>query len=235
MKTGLVDIHQHLLWGLDDGAESQQVMRDMLKRANEQQIHRIYATPHAVPGFHPFDTALYMQRLAEAKTCASEYGIQILPGAEIAWTYHTIDALRQNHIPTLNGTEYVLLEFWPSVRWDEVETAVKQLLCADYLPILAHVERYRCFFWNLRRAEDLKQQYPVLYQVNASSVLGHSGSVHTYSAKRLLHRQLADVVASDAHNCSSRPVNLLQAYHWLKTEYGADEADQLTHFNEVNL
>lgn len=232
---GLVDIHQHLLWGMDDGAESQQMMRDMLRCANEQQIRRIYATPHAVPGFHPFDTALYTQRLAEAKTYASEYGIQVVSGAEVEWTYRTVDAIKQNCVPTLNGTEYVLLEFWPSVRWDEVEMAVKQLLCADFFPILAHVERYRCFFWNLRRAEDLKQQYPVLYQVNASSVLEHSGSVHTYSAKRLLHRQLADVVASDAHNCTSRPVNLLQAYHWLKTEYGADEADRLTHFDEVNL
>lgn len=235
MKTGLVDIHQHLLWGMDDGAESQQVMRDMLKCANEQKIRRIYATPHAVPGFHSFDTALYTQRLAETKIYASEYDIQVVSGAEVAWTYRTVDAIKQNCVPTLNGTEYVLLEFWPSVRWDELETAVKQLLCADYLPILAHVERYRCFFWNLQRAEDLKQQYPVLYQVNASSVLGHGGMLHIQSTKRLLHRQLADVVASDAHNCSSRPVNLLQAYRWLETKYGSDEADRLTHFDEVNL
>lgn len=231
----LVDIHQHLLWGMDDGAESQQMMRDMLKCANEQKIRRIYATPHAVPGFHSFDTALYTQRLAETKIYASEYGIQVVSGAEVAWTYRTVDAIKQNCVPTLNGTEYVLLEFWPSVRWDEVETAVKQLLCADYLPILAHVERYRCFFWNLQRAEDLKQQYPVLYQVNASSVLGHGGMLHVQSTKRLLHRQLADVVASDAHNCSSRPVNLLQAYCWLEAKYGSDEADRLTHFDEVNL
>lgn len=235
MKTGLVDIHQHLLWGMDDGAESQQMMRDMLQSAHTQQIRQIYATPHALPGFRSFDTALYAQRLAEAKTVAFEYDIQILSGAEVAWTYHTIDALRQGHIPTLNGTEYVLLEFWPSVRWDEVETAVKRLMCADYLPILAHVERYRCFFWNPRKAEDLKLQYPVLYQVNASSVLGHGGMLHTQSAKRLLHRQLADVVASDAHNCNSRPINLLEAYRWLETECGADEADRLTHFDEVNL
>lgn len=235
MKTGLVDIHQHLLWGMDDGAESQQVMRDMLKCANEQKIRRIYATPHAVPGFHSFDTALYTQRLAETKIYASEYDIQVVSGAEVAWTYRTVDAIKQNCVPTLNGTEYVLLEFWPSVRWDELEMAVKQLLCADYLPILAHVERYRCFFWNLQRAEDLKQQYPVLYQVNASSVLGHGGMLHIQSTKRLLHRQLADVVASDAHNCSSRPVNLLQAYRWLETKYGSDEADRLTHFDEVNL
>lgn len=231
MKTGFVDIHQHLLWGMDDGAESQQVMRDMLQSAHAQQIRQIYATPHAMPGFRSFDTALYAQRLAEAKTAASEYGIQILPGAEVAWTYRTVDALKQNGVPTMNDTEYVLLEFWPSVRWDQAEEAVRQMLCAGFIPILAHVERYRCFFWNLRKAEEMKQKHPVLYQINASSVLGQRGMLHTQSARRLLHRQLVDVVASDAHNCGSRPVNLLEAYRWLETECGAEEADRLTHFD----
>lgn len=226
-------MHQHLLWGMDDGARSRQMMCSMLRHAHEQQISCIYATVHAAPGIQPFDAALYRRRIGEAKTAASKYGIRVLTGAEVAWTYSTVDALRQGRVPTMNGTEYVLLEFWPSVRWNEVEMAVKQMLCAGFRPILAHVERYRCFFFHLQKAEEMKQKYPVLYQVNASSVLGHGRILNIQSAGRLLHRRLADIVASDAHDCCDRPINLLEAYRWLETKYGTDEADRLTHFDGV--
>lgn len=235
MKKGFVDIHQHLLWGLDDGADDRETMRDMLKCAHEQGIRRIYATTHVCPGFRAFDAALYAERLAEAREiCEQErLEIDVVQGAETAWTYQTPDALRQGRIPTMNGTEYVLIEFWPSVRWDEVETAVRQLLRAGFVPILAHVERYRCFFWSPARAARLKQEHTVYYQVNASSVLGGESALCNQSAKRLLKRRLVDAVASDAHNCGSRPQRMAAAYRRLKAKYGAEYARALTHFDEV--
>lgn len=233
MNRGFVDIHQHLLWGMDDGARSRQMMCEMLQCARRQRIEYIFATPHAVPGFHAFDAALYEERIAEANAIAAEYGIRVLSGAEVAWTYNTLDALRQGRIPTMNKTEHVLLEFWPSIRWDDVEYAVRQMLCAGFVPIIAHVERYRCFFWDPHRAEALKQRYPVFYQVNAMSMLGNDGFLRARSARTLLHRRLADAVASDAHDCNDRPIEMLKAYRWLEKEFGAEEADRLTHFDEV--
>lgn len=231
MSTDFVDIHQHLLWGLDDGAQSPQVMRKMLRSAQKQRIRRIYATPHVAPGIRPFDAGAYRERLAEARGYAARCGIELLPGAEVAWTYQTVDALRQGRIPTLNGTEQVLLEFWPGVRWQEVDGAVRQVLSAGFVPVLAHVERYRCFFWNLHWAEALKRRYPVRYQVNAASLLGRDGLWRRACARCLVSRHLADAVGSDAHNCGSRPIELLAAYRWLKRECGAREAYRLTHYD----
>lgn len=235
MKAGFVDIHQHLLWGMDDGAESRQVMLEMLNHAREQQIRYICATSHAMPGIRPFDLCRYEQRLAEAQEICDKnrWPIRILPGSEVAWTFNTVNALKQGRIPTLNHSDYVLLEFWPSVRWYELEDAVRQTLCAGFVPILAHVERYRCFFWNPRQAAVMKQRYPLFYQVNTSSILGGEGFLRRRCTGELLKRRLVDAVATDAHNCTVRPPQMLEVYQRLKTEYDADYADALTHFHEV--
>lgn len=236
MSAGLIDIHQHLLWGMDDGARSEQIMREMIRRASEQQIGYIVATPHAAPGLRPFESELYAQRLAQARVCAADYGIEVLGGAEVAWTYDTLHALGQGRVPTMNKTDYVLLELWPSVTWSEAESAVSQMLRAGFVPVLAHVERYRCFFWEPRMAATLKRRYPLVrYQINAASLLGRGGFVCRKSAKTLLRMGLADAVASDAHGCSERPIDLMEAYHILQAEYGAQEAMRLTRFGEVIL
>ena len=80
---GLTDIHQHVLWGLDDGAQTPKVMHQMLHAAHEQQIRRIAATPHVYPGFKPFDMELYRRRLDEAQAYCDEnkLDIELMSGA----------------------------------------------------------------------------------------------------------------------------------------------------------
>lgn len=147
MKQELTDIHQHLIWGMDDGADSRETMFSMLREAHFQGIKTIVATTHAAPGFHPFNMELYTERLAEAQDFCSleDLQIQILPGAEIAWTYQVPMALQQGKIPTLGKTDYVLLELWRDISWQAATDAVNQLTRAGYYPILAHPERYLAF------------------------------------------------------------------------------------------
>ena len=88
MKQELTDIHQHPIWGMDDGADSRETMFSMLREAHFQGIKTIVATTHAAPGFHPFNMELYTERLAEAQAFCNleDLQIRLLPGAEIAWT-----------------------------------------------------------------------------------------------------------------------------------------------------
>ena len=67
MKWELTDIHQHLIWGMDDGADSREAMFSMLREAHRQGIKTVVATSHARPGFQPFDMECYTERLAEAQ------------------------------------------------------------------------------------------------------------------------------------------------------------------------
>lgn len=216
--TGMTDIHQHVLWGVDDGPKTRRDMYAMLDMAGKQRIRRIAATPHACPGFQPFDMGLYRERLSEAQAyCNSrQNGIRLMTGSEIAWTFHTVEALRRGQLPTLNGSDYVLIELWRDIAWSEVRNAVSRLLHAGFMPVLAHIERYRCFLWQPDRAIMLKRDMPVCYQVNAPTFIEPNGFMLNRFVRRMLEEQGIDAIASDAHDCSGRAVQMEQAYRALQ-------------------
>lgn len=228
----LTDIHQHLLWGIDDGPRSPRMMQHMLDEAAAQNITTVFATPHAMPGIKPFDMELYEARLAEARQyCANNsLDISILPGAEIAWTYYTVEALRKHQIPTMNDTDYALIEFWPGVSWDEITEACKKLLRAGCRPLIAHVERYRCFRWFPMRAVRLREELPIAYQVNASSVIYGSDPIFNRFIRIMLEERGFDAVASDAHDMHNRPQLMGKAYAVLNEVCGSEYADALVNY-----
>lgn len=232
---GLTDLHQHLLWGIDDGPQKPEETHAMLKAAYAQKIRRIAATSHACPGFKPFDMGLYTERLSEAQAFCdrNDMDITIMPGAEIEWTYNTVSALRRHQVPTLNDSDCVLIEFWDKVTWDEVRTAVKSTLHAGYMPILAHVERYWCFTLQPWRAMALRSEMPVAYQVNATTVLSPANIMQKLFVGRMLREHAFDVLASDAHNCTSRKNRLRKAYRLIGEEHGVEYAQALVNYDGV--
>lgn len=232
MTQLFTDIHQHLLWGMDDGAHSQKTMYAMLREAHRQGIKTIVATSHAQPGFQPFDMARYSERLTEAQRfCdAEDLGIQVLSGAEIAWTYQTPLALRQGKVPTIGHTDYVLLEFWQNISWHEATDAVKQLTRAGYCPILAHPERYLAFLLSPKRALRFRHETGALLQVNANTILAPRNHWEQRFTDCLLKSGGMDAVASDAHNCTNRPINIKAAYQWLACHTDATYARELVTF-----
>ena len=232
MNQVLTDIHQHLLWGMDDGADSMDTMYSMLREAHCQGIETIVATSHAAPGIQPFDMGLYTEHLAEAQSfCASEnLNIRVLPGAEIAWTYQTPLALRQGKIPTLGQTDYVVLELWRDVSWQTAREAVGQLTRYGYCPVLAHPERYRAFLLSPKKALRFRQETGTLLQMNGESILNPNGYLERRFVAYMLGERAVDAIASDAHNCTNRPINLRRAYEWLVQNTDAAYARELVTF-----
>lgn len=232
--SSLTDIHQHLLYGLDDGAQDEATTLAMLRDAHAQGVRRIYATPHAFPGFRPFDLGLYEERLAQARALCSAQGleIKILPGAEIAWTYNAVEMVRRRRLPTLGGTDHVLLELWTEISWQEAYRAVHEMNSAGYKPVLAHVERYACFRWNPKKAISLREQFDVAYQVNASAVLHARGMMTRRFIRKMLAAQAIDAVASDAHNSDTRPQQLGEAAPVLRARCGGGYAARLLRFDK---
>ncbi len=226
------DIHQHLLWGVDDGPEKPEGMHALLREAHAQRIDCVYATPHACPGIRPFDRALYEQRLKEAQEYCeeNELNVRIFSGAEIAWTYNTVEALRRGQVPTLGGGDYVLIELWEDVSWREVRSAAEQLLRAGYVPVFAHVERYRCFRLQPGRAIRLRQELEICYQVNASAVIKPRGLIQKYFLSRMMRARAIDAIASDAHGYSARPLLMRRAYKAVKSRWGRAYAKKLFNF-----
>lgn len=232
MTYGLTDIHQHLLWGLDDGPDSPEGMHEMLHQAQRQGIRTIAATCHVCPGYEPFDLALYRERLAQAQAYCEENGlaVAVVPGAEVAWTYQTPAALLQGRVPTLGETDYVLLELWRDISLQQARDAVERLMRAGYSPVLAHVERYRCFSWSPRRALRFREETGALFQVNAATLMQPRGFVEQRFVRQMLKARGFDAVATDAHGCASRPVNLREAHDWLLRHTDEQYAREMTTF-----
>lgn len=232
MKQELTDIHQHLLWGIDDGADSKEIMYSMLREAQRQGIKTIVATSHARPGLQPFDMGLYTERLTEAQCfCKTEdLGICVLPGAEIAWTHQTPLALRQGRVPAMGGTDYVLLELWRNISWQTAQDAVKQLTRAGYCPVLAHPERYLAFIRSPKKTLQFRNETGALLQLNADTVLSPRNYWERRFTEYLLKEGAVDAIASDAHDCINRPVNMEAAYQWLTIHTDAAYAKELVTF-----
>ncbi len=224
--TGFVDIHQHLLYGIDDGPANALDMGQMLMQAYEDGISTIIATPHIAPGVKPFDPQTLLFRLKEARSFCEQkrLDIAVYLGGEILFTPHTVRYLKERRLPTLAGTRHVLVEFAPDIPFEDLREAVRALLRAGVLPVLAHVERYHCLTHRIQNAHELKQDYQVCFQVNCSSVLEKKGFWESRFVRGLLEEEMVDFVATDAHNTSSRPVRMGEAYRVLEEKCGAGYA-----------
>lgn len=231
MRKGLTDIHHHLLYGMDDGAHSAKEMHAMLRRAADEGIVRIVATPHVTPGVKEFDREQYDRALEEAREYCEEkrIGLEIYGGAEILYTDMTCRFLEEGRIPTMAGTEYVLVEFSPDVRYERLQSALEEILRYGYLPIVAHVERYYCVSRHPSRLRELKRDLDICCQVNCATIIKQKDLLTRRFIKKILDWDLLDVIGTDAHHASvTRTVNMHEAWLTLKQELGGAYARELT-------
>ena len=227
---GFTDIHHHILCGMDDGARSPGEMHAMLRRAADDGIARIVATPHVTPGVKYFDRERYDRALEEARAyCrAEQIPIALYPGAEILYTDQTCRLLAEGRVPTLAGTEYVLVEFSPDVRYDRLSDALTRILRAGFLPVIAHAERCRCLTRHLSRLAKLRRELDVCCQVNCASIIRPGDFFTRRFIGKLLEWELVDVIATDAHHADGpRTVNMREAWLKIEQKYGASRADGL--------
>ena len=229
MMSGFTDIHAHLAYGMDDGAQSQADMEAMLDAAHADGVAFLFATPHVTPGIWPFNEEAYLRHLAHAQSYCQRkgYGITLFEGAEIMYTPALRQCALEKRVPTLGNSRNVLLEFTPRISYDELQDAVALLGRCGYGVILAHVERYRCLCAG-RNAERLKETHDVRYQMNASSIVERQGFLRRRVIWRWLQEGLIDHVATDSHDCHRRPTNMSRAYQVLCDRVGQAYADRLT-------
>lgn len=224
------DIHVHLLYGMDDGARTREEMRELLRAEGENNVERVVVTPHMTPGVYPFDWEKYEERLKEAQEIGSQMTppVTVYGGAEILYSTQTCAMLRNGRVPVMAGTGIVLVEFSPTIKYRDLYRAVSDLAETGFLPMLAHVERYRCLVQRPRCAVRMKREQPVLYQVNAGTFLQKQGLRQKWFMRVLAGKRLMDAVGTDAHNGSTRPVCIMDAYPAIRRLCGSRYAQVLT-------
>jgi len=223
------DIHHHLLYGLDDGAQNREMMHAMLERALLEGIGRIVVTPHITPGVHRFRADRFLKAIEEASDYCRDHSldIELFAGSELLFTNHTCRLLQEGMIPTLAGTDRVLVEFSPDIEYKKLWEALEGLLSAGYLPVVAHVERYECLVQRPKRAYELKEKLDIYFQVNAATVLCRESRAVRRFVRLMMEDELIDAVASDAHNITTRAARMLKAWDVISDVYGTLYADRL--------
>ena len=226
---GFTDLHSHFLYGLDDGAKTRREMEAMLDAAYADGIAHLYATPHAALGIRPFDGELCARRLEEARAYCRRrgYEMRLYGGAELMYTPAMERFALERRLPTLGDSRRVLMEFVPDAGIRELREAVELVERSGYTAVLAHVERYGCLFVG-KNAWKLKEERDVRYQLNAGTAIGGRGLLRGAFVRRWLREGLIDYVASDAHNCTSRPFRMREACASLQKTCGQALAAKLT-------
>ena len=148
----MLDIHSHILPGVDDGSKSMEMTAEILSRYAEEGIDRVICTPHQGRELHRPE--LIMQKLGETSSLASEYGITLYPGAEIYYYDGMISDLKSGRLLTLNGTRHVLVEFSTRAELEYIPDACYELSLEGYVPVVAHIERY--FYLNKQAYAEIK-------------------------------------------------------------------------------
>jgi protein-tyrosine phosphatase len=229
-----VDIHHHLLSGLDDdGPKTGEDMRAMIHQAVSSNISTLIATPHVSPGLKHFNYELYLERLREAITYCTQNGLPlvILPGAELLYTDLTCELLKRKQVPALADTNHVLVEFLPDTAAIKVEDAVRHLAGDGFVTIVAHVEHCRTVIKAPDFMRHLKDKYGTCFQVNAESLIEIQGLYLRRFLKHAVPDGLIDFIASDAHVAEKRRNSLRECYMLISKLYGEMLAQRLLNSN----
>lgn len=223
---GIGDIHCHILYGVDDGADSLEESTEMLKNAASDGVTVIIATPHFRHEMFEYPKKLIDERFIKLQGIAEKMGICLLIGSEYHVNSDIIKDLRETRVHSLADTKYVLCEFSHDSEFDEIKDYSRMLLANGYIPVLAHVERYKAFQKKTVESEMLGEM-GVLLQINADSILGLESRKIKKASQRLLKNGVADIVASDAHGIRYRRSHMNECYVYVCKKYTKEYADRL--------
>lgn len=219
MNRGFVDIHSHILPGIDDGSRSMEETKKMLTIAKAEGIRTIIATPHHHPRRGKSDVASIMSVYKEVKELASEMSVSLRLGCEIYYDRDTIKGLNNHTILPLLNTNNVLVEFSTYQTAFQIIQGLQALQIAGYQPIVAHVERYEDLYIHKGSIEQLYNM-GVRLQVNANSITGESGWHIKRVSRKLLKQHFVSYIATDAHNTGERAPRLEKAAEIVSKKYG---------------
>ena len=234
----MIDIHNHILPNMDDGASSWEISLRMCEQAHQDGIKTIVATPHTLNGIyenHPQDIEEKVKILNQ-KLKENNISLQVLPGSEVHLGADIIERLKKQNIMTLNKTKYLLLEFPADQIPHQIEEILFRIQIMGITPIFSHVERNSEF---QRKPDSLSNliQKGALAQLTAASLCGVFGSKTRKFAQELLANDLIYCIASDAHSDSERGRNpiLSKALTEASKIIGHQAALNLVHSNPQKI
>lgn len=224
----MIDIHHHLLWGLDDGASSLEISLAMARIAAADGITHVACSPHANSRY-AYQPQVIAEKIGELQRLLDQEGISLKlgRGCDFHLSYDNIqEAKADPGRYSINGLNYLLVEI-PDYGLPLALTEVfYELQLAGLTPILTHPERNPTLQADRPRLVDWLRA-GVLVQVTAGSVLGHMGKHAERMAHELLANRWVNFLATDAHNVTSRAPRMREAFDLVAKKYDPEYAHLL--------
>ncbi|WP_026568354.1 tyrosine-protein phosphatase [Bacillus sp. UNC41MFS5] len=219
----MVDLHSHILPGVDDGARNLSDSVNMAKMAVEQGIHTIVATPHHLNNRYENPKQTIIDRVRELNKALLEEKIdlKVLPGQETRIYGEMVEGYEVGEILPIDHTQYVLVEFSSGHVPRYTEKLFYDLQTKGLIPVIVHPERNQEI---IERPEILYRlvEKGALTQVTAASICGDFGKKIKSFSLQLIDANLTHFIASDAHNTSNRTFKMGEAFDIVQVKYGID-------------
>lgn len=222
----MVDIHSHVLPGVDDGARTIDDSIAMLTAAADAGTTDIVATSHANTEY-TWKLEVVEAKIKEVRQAIGNR-IQVHPGCELHLTFDNInDAIANPTKYTINHGQWLLIEFSDLVIFQNSSQILARIRESRMLPIIAHPERNQVLQYRFETLEEWVKDGAFL-QLTAHSLLGTFGSSVRKFSERLIEKGMCHFVASDAHDVEYRSPRLNAAFDWLTSRYGEPFAQMVT-------
>jgi len=202
MDYNYIDLHSHVLYGIDDGSKTIEESIEILKQYEEMGFKNIIATPHYI------EETTYNSNNKQKKEIIKKLNQQIKKnklninihiGNELYISNNILELLSKKEISTLNNSKYLLIELPMNNEISNLNNIVFELLSNDIIPIIAHPERYSYIQKDIKKIEKLVNQ-GVLLQINYGSIIGLYGKQAKKISKKMLKNNLVSLLGTDIHH-----------------------------------
>ena len=229
-----IDIHNHTLFGVDDGPQEIAVAEKMLMEAKSHGADAIILTPHYRRGMFLYPVEDIEQNFKALEQIAQAIGLKLFLGCEYHVNSDLISNIQSGRCKTLAGSDYVLTEYSYQTEYSYIAEQTHRLLSCGYFPVIAHVERYKCLFKHLDRIDELVAMETYL-QMNVSSVYGGFLDERARWCKKLVQEEYISFFGTDAHDLEDRAPYINDYIGWVKKKCGEDMLERIFMDNPMKM
>lgn len=224
----LIDMHCHIIPGVDDGAGSKEDVGELLLMEYKSGVRKIILTPHYRKGMFEADEQDVRNGLEDVRRIIQELGIEmeVFLGCEYHANSEMIREISEDERFRMNGSRYVLVEFSSRHNFLKIRNWIYELVKAGFEPVIAHVERCPAVVEKKELVEELIE-LGAWIQVDAGAILGEDGWRLKTISRKLLKEELVHFIGSDAHDSQKRRPNLGECYSYVAKKVGDQYAQEL--------